>query len=271
MVAFCFETVNWSPYVGFEKPDLGEMIRAAASTGYRWISFDLPRIAYYTANDGPIEKLRDEIESHGLRMLAVYSLAISEDIPHVEKLARAAVETGKRLGASFLHAGITTAIDASVIEATRRANLLCRDAGQELAMEFMPILPLSSIAQTHDVLNAAEVTGRNFVIDTWHFFNGPDGRGPDKWSGLDSVPADRIAYVQFNDHGPVGTDLLDETINRRLLPGEGIFELEQFAAHLRAAGFDGVVGPELLSQSSRGQPVKQVAQRLIETSAPFWR
>lgn len=271
MVEFCFETVNWSPYVGFEKPNLGEMVRAAAATGYRWISFDTPSIAYYTANDGTIETLRNEIETHGLKMLAVHSLAINDDIPGVEALARAAVETGKKLGALFLHAGVISPVNDKVIEATRRANMICRDAGQELAMEFMPILPLAKIGETHDVLNAAGVTGRNFVVDTWHYFNGPDGQGPDGWSALGSIPPDRIAYVQFNDHGPVETDLLTETINKRLMPGEGIFDLKQFAARLRAAGFNGIVGPELLSSASRQQPILQVAQRLMETSAPYWR
>jgi sugar phosphate isomerase/epimerase len=271
MVEYCFETVNWSPYVGFEKPNLGEMIRAASATGYKWISFDVPSIAYYTANDGTIEQLRGEIESHGLKMLAVHSVAINDDIPHVENLTRAAVETGKRLGAPFIHAGIISPINANVIEATRRANQICVDAGQELAMEFMPILPLASIVQTHEVLNDAGVTGRNFVVDSWHFFQGPDGQRPDKWEILESIPADRIAYVQFNDHGPVESDLLNETINKRLMPGEGVFDLKQFAARIRASGFDGAVGPELLSEDSRKQPIKHVAQRLMETSAPYWR
>src|SRR4051812_47177422 len=105
MVEFCFETVNWSPYLGFDRPDLKSMIAAAAATGYRWISFDLPSIAYYVAHDGTIEKLRGEIEAHGLKMLAVHSLAINADIDGVETLARSAVEIGGKLGALYLHAG----------------------------------------------------------------------------------------------------------------------------------------------------------------------
>jgi sugar phosphate isomerase/epimerase len=272
MVEYCFETVNWSPYLGFAKPDLPALIRAAWTTGYRWISFDLPSIAYYTAHDGTIEALRGEIEGHGLKMLAVHSLAINDDIAGTEMLARAAVAIGSELGARYLHGGVTAPIDDRVIEATRRADIICRDAGQELAMEFLPFLPLASIGQTHDLLNAAGMTGRNFVVDSWHFFNGPDGQAPNGWAVLDSIPADRIAYVQFNDHGLMESeDIVFETTQKRLMPGDGIFDLTQFADRIKATGFDGIVGPELLSSATRDLPIEPFARQLMETSAPYWR
>jgi sugar phosphate isomerase/epimerase len=272
LVEYCFETVNWSPFLGYEKPDLSEMIRAAGATGYRWISFDLPSIAYYTANVGPLEQLRGEIEDQGLKMLAVHSLAINEDIAGIEALARDAVKIGQALGAHFLHAGVIAPVDDRVIEATKRANTICVDAGQEMAMEFLPMLPLASIGQTHDLLDAAGVRGRNFVVDSWHFFNGPDGKSPAGWDALRSIRADRIAYVQFNDHGPLESDdLMTETIHKRRLPGEGVFDLTRFAAAIKASGYDGIVGPELLSAAYRDRPLEEVGRKLMETTAPYWR
>jgi sugar phosphate isomerase/epimerase len=272
LVEYCFETVNWSPYLGFEKPDLAAMVRAAAATGYRWISFDQPSIAYYAANAGSLERLRGEIEDHGLRMLAVHSLAINEDVAGTEALAREAVATGQALGTHFLHAGVIAPVDERVIEATKRANAICVDAGQELAMEFLPMLPLASIGQTHDLLDAAGVTGRNFVVDSWHFFNGPDGKSATGWDALASVTADRMAYVQFNDHGPLESfDLMTETIHKRRLPGDGIFDLKRFADTIKASGFDGIVGPELLSAAYRDMPLEEVGRKLMETTAPYWR
>ncbi|MDB5394899.1 MAG: hypothetical protein JWM91_2405 [Rhodospirillales bacterium] len=272
MLEYCFETVNWSPYLGFARPDLTAMIKAASATGYRWISFDLPSIAYFVANDGTIEALRDLIEAHGLKMLAVHSLAINNDVTGIEILARSAVEIGGKLRALYLHGGVIAPIDDKVIAATRRADRICRDAGQELAIEFLPFLPLATIGQTHDLLDAAGVTGRNFVVDSWHFFNGPDGQGPNGWAALDSIPADRIAYVQFNDHGRMESDdLLFETTQKRLMPGDGVFDLKQFADRIRASGFDGIVGPELLSSATRNLPIEQFARQLMETSAPYWR
>jgi sugar phosphate isomerase/epimerase len=272
MIEYCFETINWSPYVGFEKPDLAGMIRIAASVGYRWITLDQKGIAYYTEHDGSLATLQAEMECHGMRMLAFQDLSINDDIAGVEALAQAKVETAAALGARYLQGGITAPIDDKVIAATRAADRICRDAGLELALEFLPFLPLASIGQTHDVLNAAGMTGRNFVVDSWHFFNGPDGKAADGgWAALAGIPVDRIAFVQFNDHGPLESDdLLAETIEKRLMPGEGIFDLKQFVATLRASGFDGIVGTEMISRALRYQPIEQVARRLMETTTPYW-
>ena len=78
--------------------------------------------------------------------------------------------------------------------------------------------------------------------------------------------------MQFNDHAPLasGADVLFETTQRRLLPGEGAFDLKRFAATLRAAGFDGVVGPEILSEESRRFSMDEAARRIMETSGPYW-
>jgi sugar phosphate isomerase/epimerase len=272
MVEFCFEGVNWSPFVGFEKPNLKEMIAAAASAGYRWITLDKASIAYYTGHDGTLATLKAEIDRHGLKMLGLQDLSINDDVASVEADARKLVETGVALGARYLQAGITAPLGDKVVAATAAAQRICRDAGIDIAMEFLPFLPLASIGQTRDVLDAAGMTGRHFVVDTWHFFNGPDGKSTDGgWAALAAIPVERIAFVQFNDHGPLESDdLLAETIEKRVMPGEGIFDLKRFVATLRASGFDGIVGTENISRITRYRPLGQVAQRLMETAAPYW-
>jgi sugar phosphate isomerase/epimerase len=272
MVEYCFEGVNWSPFVGFEKPNLKEMIGAAASAGYRWITLDKASIAYYTGHDGTLATLRAEIEGHGLKMLGLQDLSINDDVAAVEADTRKLVETGAALGARYLQAGITAPLGDKVVAATRAAHLICQDAGMDIAMEFLPFLPLASIGQTLDVLDAAGMTGPNVVVDTWHFFNGPDGKAADGgWATLAGIPVERIAFVQFNDHGPLESDdLLAETIEKRVMPGEGIFDLGRFVATLHASGFHGIVGTENISKVTRYQPVDQVAHRLMETAARYW-
>lgn len=272
MVEFCFEGVNWSPFVGFEKPDLATMCKAAVDAGYRWITLDKASIAYYLEHDGTLATLKAEIARNGLKMLGLQDLTINDDVAAVEADTRKLVATGAALGARYLQAGITAPLGDKVVAATRAAHLICREAGMDIAMEFLPFLPLASIGQTLDVLDAAGMTGRNVVVDTWHFFNGPDGKSADGgWAALAGIPAERIAFVQFNDHPPLESDdLLSETIDRRVMPGEGIFDLKKFVATLRASGFDGIVGTENISRVTRFQPVDQVAHRLMETAAPYW-
>ena len=264
---FCFETVNWSPYFGFATPDVPAMIRAAAQHGYRSISLDMPTIEHYCEHGGSLSGLRAQLDKAGVRLLALHSLAVNADMDEVDRLTRPLVAACAALGAAYLHAGVTAPVDAAVIAATRQAGMMCADSGIGFALEFLPFLPVATIQQTRDLLAAAGLSKKGLVIDTWHFFNGPDD-----WPELESVSVEEIAYVQFNDHAPlaVGADVVFETTQRRLLPGEGSFDLKRFASTLRAVGFDGAVGPEILSEESRRLSMDEAARRIMETSKPYW-
>ena len=105
------------------------------------------------------------------------------------------------------------------------------------------------------------------LVDTGHFFLGPDG-----WAALAKLRLERLAYVQFDDHPAItGDDLREETIHRRVFPGEGLFDLERFTRALRARGFDGLVSVEVLSQAWRGGDIEEFVRRAYRSSAPYWR
>lgn len=271
MVEYCLETVNWSPYFGYDQVDLPAMVAAASAAGYRWISFDLPSLTHHTAHRGTLSSLRTLMADSGVDMLALHSLAISDDRARTLSLAQEAIAFARAMGARFLHAGVVTPPDDHITAITRDVAEMCAASNMELAIEFLPFLPLASIAQTHDLLDAAGLTGRNFIIDSWHFFNGPDYQNDDGWAALACIPASRIAYVQFADHGPLESDdLLYETTQKRVIPGTGHFDLKRFVDTLREGGFDGIVGPEMLSSQAREMPIKQVARQLMAATIPYW-
>ena len=65
-------------------------------------------------------------------------------------------------------------------------------------------------------------------------------------------------------------DLVQETLMRRAMPGEGIFELERFGEVLRAKGYTGVVSCEILSAETRGMDLEAFAKRVYDTSKAYW-
>jgi sugar phosphate isomerase/epimerase len=78
--------------------------------------------------------------------------------------------------------------------------------------------------------------------------------------------------VQFTDAlAPESRErLVRETLHRRALPGEGVLDLDRFAATLRERGYDGIVSVEVLSAVLRELPVDVVVRRLHDTTAPYW-
>lgn len=263
---FCFETINWSPMIGFEKPDVTGMVKAASKNGFDYISFDIPTIDHFTQSGGELASLAEIIGQSGIQSLAIHSFIIDRDTAAVEESARSAIDKCLALKSKYLNTGITTPVDSDVVKSTERVGAMCREAGIQFAMEFFPFLPINSISATRDLLRAARISGPAILLDSWHFFHGPDN-----WDTLAQTAPDEIAYVQVSDHVvPVGEDLYDETLNKRLMPGEGGLDLDRFAEGLRQIGYNSIVGPEVLSHTSREMSVDTYAAQAKASTSRFW-
>jgi sugar phosphate isomerase/epimerase len=76
-----------------------------------------------------------------------------------------------------------------------------------------------------------------------------------------------IFGVELDDAAAVRSgSLFEDTVNNRLLCGEGSFDLHGLVALLRDLGFDGPWGVEILSESFRVLPVRE-ALKLAADSA----
>lgn len=270
MTRFCFEPINWSPFLAGELgaglPDVPRLVRAAASAGYDCISFDSTLMETFTRGGATLSDLRRLVEGEGLTVLAVHSIAIGDDAAAAREAALPLAEAADRLGARYVHVGGTAPLGPALIEATNAAAVVCAGAKAVLAVEFLPFLAIASIADSRAMIAGAEAKGSGLVVDSWHFFHGPDD-----WAELAGIRAEEISYVQFDDHPPLaGSDLLAETISRRVYPGQGVFDLERFAQTISASGFDGAVGLEHLSAADRVRPVEDVARELLAASRGYW-
>lgn len=149
-------------------------------------------------------------------------------------------------------------------EATR----ILQRCGAGIAVEFSPLGPVSSIRDGLEVVHAVNRGGGRacLMIDSWHFCFSDSS-----WADLAAVRPDEIAYVQFTDAlAPESDRLVRETLHRRALPGEGVLELDRFAATLLERGWDGIVSVEVLSAELRTLPVDVLVARLHDTTAPYW-
>lgn len=266
MTDFIFETINWSPYLGIASPDVPRIVRAAACAGFRFISFDTSVMTAFTQTGETLGALRRLVEDEGLSVPAVHSIAIGDDLAAAREAALPLAEAASVFGARYVHVGGTAPLGPALIAATNAVAVVCAQANAVLAVEFLPFLPIASIADSRAMIASAEARGSGLVVDSWHFFHGPDD-----WSDLEGIRAEEISYVQFDDHPPLeGSDLLSETTSRRVYPGRGVFDLERFARTLTATGFAGPVGLEHLSAVDRTRPVEDVARELLAASRGYW-
>ncbi|MFI0815743.1 sugar phosphate isomerase/epimerase family protein [Streptomyces sp. NPDC021098] len=135
--------------------------------------------------------------------------------------------------------------------------------GARLGIEF---LPWTNVKTVHDGLRLVEAAGHpagGLIIDVWHTERA--GTPP---ADLAKVPGSRIVGVELNDaDAQVHGTLFEDTTRRRRLCGEGSFDLPEIITALRATGWSGHWGVEILSDAHRALPVREATDAAYRTAA----
>lgn len=266
MAELCFNLFNESAFFG-QLPDLAGQIRAAAAAGFDAVGPDVFSLARYQQAGGRLEELAELIAGQGLRCPEIAALMISADRDEVDAQLALLEPAVRALRPQWILVNSDMHPDPRSAAEFRRCAQRLGEQGARLAVEFLAMLRVNSIASSLELIERAGVEDAGVLVDTWHFFLGPDG-----WEDLAKLPLERLAYVQFDDHPALeSSDLREETLHRRVFPGEGTFELERFSQTLRARGFDGLVSVEILSKAWRGGDIAAFTRRAYETTARYWR
>lgn len=266
MAELCFNTFNASAYITGEERLL-EQVDAAAAAGFPWFGPDVYSLRAWVAAGRSFAELRDAVEARGMRVWEIANLHLG-DREHTLADAHELAEMARTLGATWVLTNVGAPIDASLCALFDDVCTILADegGGARPAIEYLPWTPAHSIRTTMPLIDHVGTDRARILYDSWHHF-----RGPDTWADLEAVSPDTIAYLQFNDALPViGDDLVQETLQRRTFPGEGEFELHGWCDRLRAAGFDGVVSVEVLSEPWRTADQREFARRAFTTTRRFW-
>jgi sugar phosphate isomerase/epimerase len=186
-----------------------------------------------------------------------------------EATVRAATElasAAEAVRARWVLTVFSDGLGPDTVPAIARSAAILAEVGAGMAVEFSPLGPVTSIPDALDVVEAAGVDRAGVLIDTWHFF-----RGDSTWRDLATIPLERIAYLQFDDAPePIWDNPMRETLHRRAMPGEGVFELERFASTLLERGWSGTVSLEVLNAELRELPVPEFLERAHRSAVRYW-
>jgi sugar phosphate isomerase/epimerase len=235
-----------------------DLVPAAAAAGFAAVGLG---VEY--ARDGGA----DALAAGGLRCHELLALRVSRNEEKTLESAHRLAGAADAVRAEWVLTVLTVPPSAETAELLARCADIVAGSGARLAIEFSPLGPVTSLAAAHDLARAAAPGRLGVLVDTWHFC-----RGDSTWEQLEQVPLDAIAYVQFDDAPePVSADGFDETMNRRVWPGLGSFELERFASTLVDRGWEGTVSVEVLNAELAHLPVADFAQAAYDSTAPYWR
>jgi sugar phosphate isomerase/epimerase len=147
----------------------------------------------------------------------------------------------------------------------RFAGLCDRAAEHGLAVgiEYLPWSEIPDAARADEIVALAGRSNGGLVVDAWHQI-----RGPGDLDQLRAVPPEHVVVFQIDDAGPAQGDAADDTSHRRLLPGQGEFDLVGLIRLLDGLGVDAPVSVEILSDEfSALHPADAARQAFAATTA----
>jgi len=242
-----------------------DALDAAAGAGFGEVSvwaWQLPLVT----DAGTLEAARSALDGRGLRVRVVEAATAWSAGTEAETRAEASsiAAAVDAVGASSVLACCLEPTLADGDGARSRLAVLADAVGRVGARVGVEFLPWSGIANLRAVWDLVEPLGSGvgLVFDTWHWQRQPGGGDLEL---LASIPPERFTFVQLSDAPAVATgELMDETMNRRLLPGEGAVDFAGPLNALAAIGADPFVAVELFNPSllsDRGVGPAAVAMR----------
>jgi sugar phosphate isomerase/epimerase len=140
--------------------------------------------------------------------------------------------------------------------------------GTRIAIETMPFSAIATIPMGAQIITAAGHPAAGLLVDAWHVFRA----GTTLAELHAALSQDMIFGVELDDAAAdmVGS-MFEDTVDNRLLCGEGTFDLMGLVATLRSLGFDGPWGVEILASDFRVLPVDQALQLAADSALTVLR
>ena len=245
-----------------------EKVEAAAAGGFRAITLwphDYRRAREAGLGDAELRRI---LADHGVAVADLDPLLTwlpSEREAAARSIAGAASEEefyriADALGARSLNIcqGFGTSVDLdAAAEALRGVCERAAAHGLLVTLEFLPWSGIPDAATALEIVRRADHPAATVMVDTWHHF-----RGSCDMAQLRAIPAAKVGSVQIND-APArpGADLVQESLEERLLPGEGEMPLLEMLAILDEIGARAPIGVEVFSKALDALPPIEVGRR----------
>lgn len=238
---------------------IAERVAAVADAGFSGLGLIADDLAAIRASIG-LNGLRDLVTDHGLTHIEI-ELIERWWIPRGEAGQSYGVrdllfEAADALGPAFIKIGSelgrpTQSLDV-LVEPLYELAVQAVEHGTRIALETMPFSIISTVPMGAELVASCGHPAVGLLVDAWHVFRA--GTSLDELRV--ALTPGMVFGVELDDAaaGVVGS-LFEDTVDHRLLCGEGIFDLDGLVAVLRDLEFDGPWGVEILSETFRALPV----------------
>ncbi len=244
-------------------------LEALSSTG--WTGFGLAHDDLAAARSTlGFPALRKLIDDAGFRHVEVELLSGWWDeslVHHWRPQFDLLLDAAETLGARFIKVGTSIGTPLNdidfLVEPLRRLTAEAAMRGTRIALEPMPFSMVGSVPAAAELMRKVDMPECGLVVDYWHVF-----RAGTTFGELSrSLEAQQIFGVELNDaDAEIRGSLFEDTRYNRRLCGQGDQDVTGFIRTMKAIGFDGPWGVEILSKEHRKLPVKEALRQAHATA-----
>jgi len=251
-----------------------EFLRAAAGAGFQGVTLNTALYEDALATGLSAADFRAMLADLGLRVTDIdpYFNWLPDPVllPGEDIIARCTRATEREIfdlahavGTDLVNAPPGLAVPESEQAIVDAFGALCDRAAAEdlrISLEFMPFSRVADLALALRIVAQAGRDNGGIMLDLWHHHRG-GGTGGD----LLLAPGSKIFAVQLDDALPEPlADAMEETLNQRLLPGEGCIDIAGYIAALLTIGATPVYDVEVFKDALRSESAPERARQLFE-------
>jgi sugar phosphate isomerase/epimerase len=251
-------------------------MRVAGGAGFRFIEARAQALRMLDDGETAIKALWQETGaapvhtgwSAGLRSSrADFEAALPETEAEMEFAAGCGVRSGTLVLPFRREPGVPDPDDADTIDRIHRVAALALPYGLVVVLEFVGLhIPNAPAHTYHDLTATRDLLARvgrqnvGVLLDTYHWY-----LSGGTVAEIAAIPAGTPLFVHIND-APAG-DVAALTDAMRVLPGEGVIDLDGFLGAIAARGYDGPVSIELFSEGLRAMEPAEAARLAHDATA----
>ena len=255
----------------FSTSSFEERVASAAKVGFTGIGIwhaDLE----HTLRRLSLAEMRRILDDHGIRHVELEFLndwvLDGEPKRQSDERKRMLFEAAERLRARCVKVGDFIRQPCAMPRLIERFADLCTEAerhGTRIAFEMMPFCIVDSLELARELVEGAGAKNGGIFFDLWHIEKIGIAH-----EAVASFPQQYCFGVELNDGYSRAHSMPDphiETTQYRQLCGAGEFDVKDFVKRMRAAGWRGPWGIEVLNKDLRWRPIEEVTRRAFDTTA----
>jgi len=266
---------NVTPFDGMEVSphSFRERVEAAARAGYTGIGSNHADLMQSIARHG-YPGIKAILTDNGVKFFEIEALldwhTDGERRRQSDVVRRDMLEAAEKLGAyqiKIVGDLLGNSPVAAMAEPYRRLCAEAASAGTRVSLEILPFTNIKDVTDGLSVVGDATIKNGGLLLDLWHMVRGRVPLGD-----IAKIPLQFLAAVELDD-GPLDVvePLLEESINRRQLCGEGEFDVVAFLGSVDRTGFRGPFGVEILSHENRARSLQDAARATCHSTLQQFR